>query len=324
MGIEKIGPTLYQAGCKTFFVATVDEAIQLREILSEASIHVFNGLLPGWLEPMTKYQLQPVLNSHEQIELWVEKSAQLGIPLHADLHLDTGMSRLGLSPEELKRCMERYNLSKSIKIDLLLSHLANGDSRDNKMNKHQLKNFESHIDIVNPKRASLAASSGIFLETNYLFDLVRPGYALYGGNPISKEQNPMEQVVKFQGKIIQIRTINSGETVGYGSSFSASEKSVIATVGLGYADGIPRSLGNTGHAWIKDYKIPLVGHISMDLITMNISAVPQDVIEPGTLGDFIGAKQTIDEIAKQADTIGYEIMTKLGTRAQLKYVNEIY
>jgi len=320
LGLDRVAPALSRAGCSTFFVATVDEAIALRDVLPEAHIHVFDGLLPGWPEPLAEIKAFPVLNSLYQINLWLEHQETLGRTLPADIHIDTGMARLGLNEEELQAFRESPDIGPKIEIKTILSHLACGEDSVHPLNNQQLTAFTDALAHFEGQKASLAASAGVFLGTDYHFDLTRPGIALYGGNPTPDSPNPMAQVICLQGKILQVRSVDTPQTVGYGATHQASGPARIATVALGYADGYFRSLGNTGKAWIESHEVPVVGRVSMDLTTLDVSSVPDYLTAPGALVDFIGPQQSTDDVAHDADTISYEILTGLGARFYRTYV----
>ena len=320
LGADKIAPLLQNSGCNIFFVATLDEAVQLRSILPHAEIHVFNGILPGWPEVMIEHRLRPVLNSLEQVNLWHKHAQNMQTTLVADLHIDTGMSRLGLPPNEVEKILQTPFYSNTIKLDLVLSHLSNADNPDHQMNLEQLKKFQAIAKLFKSKRFSLAASSGIFLGTNYHFDLVRPGIALYGGNPLLGRANPMVQVLRLQAKILQIRSVDAPQAVGYGAAYKVPGKMRIATVAIGYGDGYLRSLSNTGKAWIEAYEVQVVGRVSMDLTTVDVTQVPAHLTQVGALVDFINPTQTIDQIAISAGTINHEFLTRLGERFHREYI----
>lgn len=320
LGAKRIARHLQTLGCNIFFVATLDEGIQLRLIAPKAEIHVFNGILPGWSAELNKYNLCPVLNSLEQVEDWKNYTKSLETSLLADLHIDTGMCRLGLSPKDLKKMMESPDSLELINLNLALSHLANADVPSELTNQEQLEHFKEATKPLKSQQLSLAASSGIFLGSNYHFDLVRPGIALYGGNPLMNKPNPMEQVVRLQGRILQVRYVNSPQTIGYGSTYKVPGPMRIATVAIGYADGYLRSLTNTGTVWIESYEAQVVGRISMDLTTVDVTQIPEHLVQVGALVDFIGPRQSIDKVALSAGTIDYELLTRLGTRFQRDYI----
>ena len=320
LGADRIGTLLHSLGCNTFFVATLDEGIQLRAAVPKADIHVFNGVLPGWPAVMKENQLRPVLNSIHQVNSWHKYAENLKTALTADLHIDTGMSRLGLPSNEVNQFVQTSMFSNTINLDLVISHLATADTPDHPMNRKQLLQFQKMTTLVKSKRASFAASSGIFLGTNYHFDLVRPGIALYGGNPFKNRTNPMERVVRLQGRILQVRSVDSPQAVGYGATYKVSGPTRIATVSIGYGDGYLRSLSNTGLVWIEAYEAQVVGRISMDLTTVDVTGIPEHLSQVGALVDFFGPHQTIDQVAKLAGTIDYELLTNLGNRFHRVYV----
>ncbi len=310
LGIKEVATTLSGAGCMIFFVATLDEGIELRQILPNARIYVFHGALSGTAEELVANSLIPVLNSLVQMENWLPYADHA-----AALHIDTGMSRLGLTPEECNKIpfITSYN------IDLVMSHLSCAEDKNHPKNLQQLSLFKKLRKFIPSQYASLAASSGIFLGTGYHFDLCRAGICLYGINPTPLSPNPLTQVVRLQAKIIQIRYVDSPQTVGYGASHRVMKPTKIATLAIGYADGYMRSLGNSGVAFIENYKVPVVGRISMDLTTVDISNVPDHLLSSKTAVDLIGPNNPIDKIAKQAGTISYELLTSFGNRIERNY-----
>ncbi|MEO5372868.1 MAG: alanine racemase [Alphaproteobacteria bacterium] len=321
LGAEIIAPALHAAGCRTFFVAHVEEGIRLRRVLSDTrtSIVVFNGPLPGSEPDFTLHRLLPVLNSPDQIGRWGDHAYARGAgALDAALHVDTGMARLGLSPAETAALLECPDRLDGVRLTLLMSHLACGDDPACPLNEEQRRVFGALRRKFPGLRASLANSPGIFLGPGWRFDLARPGAALYGVNPTPLLPNPMAQVVRLQGKIIQVRDVDSPQTVGYGATYRVPGRGRIATVAVGYADGYLRSLSNRGCGFIGDVRVPLVGRVSMDLATFDVSAVPVTDdgtgAGPGTLIDLIGPRTPIDAVAADAGTIAYEILTSLGGR----------
>ena len=329
LGALPITITLVNAGCRVFFVATIEEGIRLRDGLNNAEIsnffdieiHVLSGPAHNTEEAYKTSKLIPVLSSLDQIYKWQLYCQKIGQALSCDIHVDTGMSRLGLPPSELARLEIDTTLIESLNINLIISHLACADSPDHKKNIEQLISFKHVRQILPQGRASLANSSGIFLGTDYHFDLVRPGAALYGLEPVSGQANPMAQVVKLQGKIAQIRDIDTPQTVGYGATHSTEGPARIATISVGYADGYFRYLSGKGIGYIENYQVPIVGRISMDLITLDITDVPEHLYQLGSLVELIGPNNPVDLVAKNADTIGYEILTSLGPRFHRTYLS---
>jgi alanine racemase len=322
LGAERIAPVLAAAGCEVFFVALVNEGIALRAVLPGAEIHVLGGILPGSEEALAEHRLIPALNSLGDIERWSNFTTRRGAALLADLHIDTGMSRLGLDERELATVISDPGLLGGISLSIVLSHLACADDPDHPLNRQQLDAYRRALKSLPRARSSLANSSGIFLGPGFHFDLVRPGAALYGISPVTgdkKSRNPMAQTVRLEGKILQVRDVDTPKTVGYGASYQVTAPARIATVAVGYADGYARSLSNTGGAYFGDIRAPVVGRVSMDLITLDVSHVPRRLVHPGAAADLIGSHYTVDDMARDAGTIGYEILTRLGGRYHRSY-----
>ena len=335
LGAAMVAPVLYREGCKHFFVATVDEGLALRQVLPNALIYVLNGLPPGAAAMLASADLIPVLCTLEQIEDWRKFCATAGQPKPAALQIDTGISRLGLPQADVVRLSTDPRLLRGFPIVHVMSHLACGDEPAHPMNDQQLMLFRTLTEnfpwptsgpTSGPKGGKpsfgMSASSGIFLGTDFHFDLVRPGAALYGLEPVSGRANPMRPVVRLQGKILQIRDVDLGMTVGYGATHRVEGPSRLATIGVGYADGIFRSLGNRGAVFVAGERAPVVGRISMDLITVDVGGVPRAALYPGAVVDIIGPEQSVDDFARGAGTIGYEILTAFGRRYQRRYLSD--
>lgn len=318
LGAERAAVTLAGAGCRDFFVALVDEGIHLRDALDaagmEARIHVLGGPL-GDLRAFIEFDLVPVLNSLDDIRRW--KAFRPDVP--ADIHVDTGMLRLGLSPTDLAAVTERPELVQGLTVAYVISHLACSEEPENPKNPEQLAAFRHALALFPGSKASFANSSGIYLGASYLFDLTRPGVALYGVNPTPGLPNPMSQVVRLQGQILQVRDVDTPQTVGYGATHRIERKGRIATVGVGYADGYHRTLSSRGFGFLGDLRVELVGRVSMDLITFDVSDAPEHMARPGALIDLIGPNNPIDEVAKTAGTVGYEFLATLGPRFHRVY-----
>jgi alanine racemase len=320
LGAAEVAPALLAAGCRHFFVATLDEGIALRRCLKAANsrldceIFVFNGAPAVAAPEVQRARLVPVLNSLADVDAWSAFARSRGALVPAALHIDTGMARLGLPPEEVSQLRDDPARLAGIDLRCIMSHLACADTPEHPLNARQRDDFRAALAILPKATASLANSSGIFLGADYWGDLVRPGAALYGVAPVPGQPNPMRGVVRLDGKILQVRQIDTGSTVGYGAAHRAVGKARIATVGVGYADGFMRSLGNRGSGYIGAQRVPLVGRVSMDLITFDVSDVPEPLARPGAMIELIGPHHPIDAIAAEAGTIGYEILTALGTR----------
>lgn len=314
LGAEPVAQALAAAGCRTFFVATLDEAIALRTMLGRApEIAVFNGPLHGTEREYPAHGLTPVLNDLGQVAAWRRMNAP------AMLHVDTGMARLGLPPRELALLTDDPTLWQPIPLAGIISHLACADTPGHESNAAQLARFGAAKAHFPGLRASLSASSGIFLGPEYHHDLVRPGAALYGVNPRPGKPNPMRQVVTLKGKILQVREIDRGESVGYGAAHVMAGTGRVATVAVGYADGWLRAISHRGSGMIAGKRAPLVGRVSMDLITFDVSAIDPALCRPGDSIELLGADHGVDEAAADAGTIGYEILTSLGGRYHRLY-----
>lgn len=325
-GLAQVAPALAAEGCTHFFVAQPNEGINLRAALPNAQIHVLNGALPGTEDIFTKHRLKPVLNSLGDIEMWRAHAARTGTAVPCDIHLDTGMSRLGLPTKETDILAADPALLTGLDVGFVLSHLACADVPDHPLNAGQLAAYRAAREKITVGDDSLAASYGLYLGAEYRLGLIRPGGALYGLNPIigmpGNGPNPMAQVVRLQAKILQVRDIDSPQTVGYGASHRAEKPARIATLPIGYADGYLRSLSNSAHVAIGGVLVPVVGRVSMDLITIDVSTLPENACRPGTVVDVIGPHLTADEVAAAGGTIGYELLTSLGRRYPRVYTDQ--
>ena len=319
IGIAAAAPALWAAGAREFFTAHPGEALALRKVLPDAAIYVLNGALPGAEDEYRAHRLIPALNTLGDVARWRDYCTRAGSPLPAALHLDTGMCRLGLDRKETAALFHDPDLLAGLDIALVMSHLASADEQDNPQNREQLTRFHDIRARLPMGRASFANSSGVFRGPEYHYDLARPGVALYGVNPTPWTANPMAQVVRLQAKILQVRDVDLGETVGYGASHRVGGPSRIATLPVGYADGFLRALSNRAKAFIGDREVALVGRVSMDLITLDVTGLSEAECHAGTWVDLIGPHQDVDALASQAGTIGYEILTSLGRRYHRVY-----
>lgn len=321
LGAAAVAGALVEEGCDTFFVAHLSEAEALRlELGEKPAIHVLNGVAPGAERECIECGAIPVLNSMEQIKAWRQAAVRAGRRLAGTLQVDSGMSRLGLPPADVGRLAAMPDAFGGIDIVRVMSHLACADEPDNPANEAQLSEFKRLRGMLPEAPASLANSSGIFLGKAYHFDLARPGAALFGINPIPGDPNPMRQVVRLAAKVIQTRELTAGAGVGYGHDFQTSAPMRTATISLGYADGWPRRA--VAAAWLEDTRLPFVGRVSMDSIILDVSTLSPDRLKAGDLVELIGAHQTVDDVAALSGTIGYEILTALGSRFHRVYVDE--
>lgn len=325
LGLAQAAPSLARAGCKTFFVATLGEAKALRMLLPGAVIYVFAGLMPGTAGQFHQHDLRPVLNSAEEIREWASFSASKGEKLPCAVHIDSGMNRLGLSEQDVDAMAGAGDLWSAIKLALVMSHLACADEPKHPKSEAQLKAFDRLRARLPKALASLANSAGILLGPAYAYDLVRPGIALYGGKPHRQGNNPFQPVVHLKGRILQVRNVAAGETVGYGATRTLKHASRIAIVSVGYADGLFRSLstkdGEEGLAvYIGAHAAPILGRVSMDLITVDVTLVPENLSRRGEWVELIGPNVPAQELAARAGTIDYEVLTNLGRRAYRRYI----
>lgn len=304
LGTDRVAQKLAKAGARSFFVALAEEAAAVRKAVgSGPKVYVFSGHMAGDTQTIRNLDLIPLINSAEQLVRHFE-----ALPRHPfGLQLDTGMNRLGMEPAEWKAVRET---ALSAEPDLIMSHLSCADDPEHLMNAQQLGTFlDMTAGTTTPR--SLAATGGIFLGPEYHFDLARPGIGLYGGAP----HDGARPVVALSLPVIQARDVAPGESVGYGCSWVAKAPTRIATVAAGYADGLIRSMSNSGTLWSGNTACPIVGRVSMDLITVDITALSDD---PETL-DILGPNQSIDTLAEASGTIGYEILTSLGHRYRRRY-----
>jgi len=327
LGMIRVAPALAAAGCDTFFVAQLEEAIALRVLLPQAAIGVLAAPVHPCEAVYARHRLMPVLNSGHDIDAWGaftrENRGGAGADLpRAILQLDTGMCRLGLSPAEVDALAAHPAALNGIAPAWVMSHLACADEPEHPQNAEQLRRMRAALPRLPAPFAgapvTFANSSGIFLGADWHFDLGRPGYALYGGNPTPGLPNPMRPVVRLDGRILQVRDIDRRESVGYGATAAVEPGSRLATVAVGYADGWLRSIGGRGVAHVSGTPAPLVGRVSMDLIVIDVTKVPGGAA-PGDMVTLIGPDRDIDAVAADAGTIGYEILTSLGARYARTY-----
>lgn len=323
LGLEPVTTKLAKAGCKTFFVADISEARRVRARAREAAIYVLDGFLPEAGTAFAELNAQPVINSTMELAEWDAFVAAQNWRGGAAIHVDTGMNRLGISAEEAAALALRLQ-HENHGITLLMSHLACAEIADHPLNASQIRLFRELRLLYHGVPASLANSSGIFLGDSTHYDLARPGAALYGINPTPGRTNPMRNVVELTGRILQLRKVAEGETVGYGASWTARRTSRIAVVALGYADGLMRAASGIdrkggGAGVIAGKRCPIVGLISMDHICLDITDLDGALVHRGDFATFIGETIAVDEVAASAGTNGYEILTRLGPRSHLVY-----
>jgi alanine racemase len=323
LGMDRVAPALVRAGCRVFFTAHLDEGVRLRGIVpADCTIHVLHGPPPGTAADFVAHGLIPVLNDPGQMREWSALCARLGRRLAAAVQVDSGMSRMGLSPADLAALGDPRDWLSPFEPVLLMSHLACADVPDHPMNARQRERFDAIRATFPAIRASLANSSAVFLGADFHYDLVRPGAALYGINPQPGRENPLRQAVSLDARIVQVRTIDAGDVVGYGARYVADGPRRIATIGVGYADGWLRALSGRGFAYVDGVRVPVAGTVSMDSITLDVTGIPDARLAPGMTVELLGPNQHVDAVAAEAGTIGYEILTRLGGRFERIYVGE--
>jgi alanine racemase len=323
LGLEPVTAKLAKAGCKTFFVADVAEARRARTRAREATIYVLNGFSSDAGMAFAELNVQPVINSTAELAEWDAFVSAQNWRGGAAIHVDTGMNRLGISADEAAAVALRLR-QENHGVTLLMSQLACAEIADHPLTAAQIRLFRELRMLYHGVPASLANSSGIYIGDATHFDLARPGAALYGINPTPGRDNPMRNVVELTGRILQVRKLQQGETVGYGAAWTARRASRIAVVALGYADGLLRAGSGLdrkggGTAIVAEKRCTVVGYISMDLACIDITDVADGAVRRGDVATFIGENLAIDEIGASAGTIGYEILVRLGPRCHLVY-----
>lgn len=325
LGAEPVARALKDAGCKTFYVAHLDEGVTVRGAVGDAPrVVVMHGPNKGTERDFAAFRLVPVLNSPAQIERWRVFAQTNDVLMESIVHVDTGMNRLGLTAREFDTLMNDADGFVGLHPLALMSHLACAEERDNPMNAGQHRKFASALSVFRGKfpdaKGSFANSSGIFLGPSFHYQLARPGVALYGANPLLSK-NPMIPVVRLRAKILQVRRVDAAAPVGYGATYTAPDGAKLATVSIGYADGLLRSFSNRGHGYIDDIKVPVAGRVSMDLTIFDVTAVPESSLGPDASIEILGHRQSVDDLAGEAGTIAYEVLTSLGPRYARSYLN---
>ena len=303
LGAQQVAYRLWDEGAKTFYVARVFEGEALRRVFPDAVIYVFDGYLDG--ARLEAANLRPVLNSREQVDAWRNERPRLP----AALHVDTGMNRLGVRIEEAEAL-------KDLPVELVISHLACAPEPDHPLNAMQADRFANVASLFPNARKSLANSAGVFLGEQFRFDQVRPGVSLYGSGPRERPDERIRPVVAFEAPILQVRAVAAGESVGYGAAFVTDRPTTVATVGVGYADGVLRSTHPRGHAFVGGEKRPIIGRVSMDLIAVDVTGLS---VRPGEPVELLGPHILLDDAAVAAGTTAYELLTRLSSRAERVY-----
>ncbi len=325
LGLEEITTALVAEGCETFFVATLAEGRRVRSIAPGATIYILDGLLPGAGAHYTGFDLRPVLSSIPEIEEWAAICRQANRRYPAAVHVDTGMHRLGVPGDEFERLVGEDGAIEAFELAVFMSHLACADQHDHPLNRDQRAAFETLRALVPHAPASLSNSGGTFLGPDFHYDLVRPGIALYGGRAFEGGANPMDTVVRLYARILQVQSADKGASVGYGASHHCTRRSRIATIACGYADGFLRALGGDDArpgpvGYVGDHEVRIVGRVSMDLISLDVTDVPEHLVHRGGWVEVMGDRVSVDDLTDRAGTIGYELLSRLSRRVHREYV----
>lgn len=327
LGAERVLPALARAGCTTFFIATPDEAEAARKFSPAAEIYALDGLVGNSAAVFVRLGVKPVLSTLDDVVAWSALCRARGEKLSAALHIDTGLNRLGLPARDVRHLAADPTMMAGIKLELVMSHLASADNPRDPKNRDQLLAFETLSILFPGVPRSLAASDGLMLGPAYHFDLARPGYALYGGQASQMAPAPVKSAVTVAARILSVADVAPGETVGYSATWRAKRPSRIATIAAGYADGVPRTASAPdgrpgGHVMITGHLAPLVGRVSMDLITVDVTDLPEGAAMPGEFAKLICDELSIEDAGFSAGTIGYEILTRLGPRFPRLYLDD--
>ncbi|MGL4813556.1 MAG: alanine racemase [Beijerinckiaceae bacterium] len=319
-GIAQMVPALEKAGCRTFFVAHLSEAVRLRSVSPSSTVYVLNGLPPGSAAHYRTLDARPVIGSRDEAEEWRATGGGA-----CALHIDTGMNRLGVSAADLAD-ESVISVLRALKPALVMTHFTASEDAADAMTAKQIAAFAVVRDLFSGVPGSLLNSSGHFLPDAPAHDLTRPGYALYGGNPTPGHANPMQPVVGLQARIVQIRDVPDGAKAGYNSLWTAHGARRLATISVGYADGYPRNAGGTdlssgGYGLIDGVRCPFVGTVSMDLIILDVTDAPSSAVARGAPITLIGGELSLENVGAGARTIGYEMLTSLGRRYRRIYVD---
>src|SRR6202140_3835128 len=325
-GTGPVARALAGAGCKTFFVASLDEAVAARAAVPSAAIYVLDGFFQNCGDAYAKIDARPVIGDLNELAEWDVFCRRSGWAGGAAIHIDTGMNRLGLTLAEVQGLIPRINAGDH-GITLVMSHLACAESLNHPLNSRQLASFREIAGVFSGVPASLSNSSGIFLGAPFQFDLVRPGAALYGVNPTPEADNPMRGVVELKAGVVQIRDVERGESVGYGATWTTRRPTRLAIVSAGYADGYLRAgSSNDGtrgaEVMVASKRCPVAGRISMDLMAVDVTDLEKNAVRRGHMVTLIGEGITVDELAHHFGTIGYEVLTSLGRRYARIYKGE--
>lgn len=313
LGIGPVAHRLAREGCEAFFISSLSEGLELRAILPAARIYVLEGAA-GAVAECRAAALIPVLNTMPEVQEWVQDAPDCA----AALQVDTGMTRVGLDPEDVD-ALAAQGVWDQCRLALVMTHLACADDPSHPLNAAQVEQFARVCRHFKGVATSIGNSAGTWLGPAYRGDVVRPGLALYGGQPLLSGPSPVIPVVRFTARVLQVRTLRQERTVGYGATVQLPAGSIVATIGAGYADGLPRALGNRGCAYLNGQRVPIIGRVSMDLITLDVSLLGESGCAVGDEAELIGHHVRLEAVAAAADTVSYEILTQLSSRLPRRY-----
>jgi len=320
LGADMVAKALDEIGCDLFFTTRAHEGVELRRLGIDADIYILDGLVGDTGGVFHRYNLIPVLSSLAEIHEYRAVRQSPRERLRAAIHFDTGMNRLGLPAAELDELAGNPKLLDGIEVTFWMSHLASSEDQESHVNKMQLERFREGLARLPQAKASLANSGGVFLGKDYQFDVCRPGIALYGCKPGPDIDANLQNVATAEARILQVQDIAPGESAGYGATWTADRPTRLATLAIGYSDGYPWVLGNKGFVHIGGIRAPIVGRVSMDLITVDMTEVPEEAVQVGGWAETMGAHVTPTELAELAGTIPYELFTSLGKRYLRRYI----
>ncbi len=318
LGVQKIVPFLYQCGCNDFFVANCDEGVVVKQLLSKrANVYILFGVFADNVNDLVANNLIPVINNLQQLSIWYNQAKLCQKKLPCVIHVDSGLNRLGLTEQELLPCFE---ILKSSFLDCyyIMSHMINSKNQDNIINYQQLLRFRKITQYFQEIKKSLSNSWAVLLGKKYHFDLIRVGGGLYG---INAKLLALKSVIRLFVPIIQIKQVKSGESVGYEATFNVENNMLIAVIAIGYADGLPISLSNKGCVYINNQIAPIIGRISMDLTTIDVTNIAKNDIFLGQKVEVIGDNNNLDKVANLAGIISYDLVTRLGNRLKKSYIS---
>ena len=320
LGLCPIAKALFKVGVKDYFVTTLEEGIALRKTLGEdIHIYILNGVLKGTEDILNVHNLIPVLLSLEQLSLWRAYAQKIQKKCLAILQVNAGMGRFGLSFEEAKTVAEDPNGLEGVELLYILGHLSSASLSTHPRNEIERDCFEDFLALFPNVPATFSNSPGILLGKRYHFDMTRMGIALYGGAPLEDQPNSLKPVLSLKARILQVRSLKCGMTVGYDGTYVMPEDGRVATVNIGFGDGFPRALSNKGYGLIQGIKVPIAGRISMDWMSFDVTHIPEKDVAPGDLVTLLGGDLTIDSVAACAGTTSYDLISGLGARLHRTY-----